>query len=247
MSNKYPGGFITASPVAPAGPFQDDAASGVWTLSQAAYWQEQGLWPIAGNSSLPTVGDAYEGGFFAGQIGVNGVATHNLVVGPVSSAYNSSKQWKTSNSATTGTDSVINGPANSAAMNNASHPAAQFCEAVNVGGYTDWYMPAKNELEVCYYNLKPTTAANNTISGTNTNAVPARASNYTGGSPATNPAQTLATNFQSTGTEDFPASFHWCSTQKNDRAWFQAMSSGSQDDYDKTNAPGVRAIRRVAV
>ena len=51
MSKKYPGGLITKTPVAPAGPFQDDAASGVWTLSQAAYWQEQGLWPIAGNSS----------------------------------------------------------------------------------------------------------------------------------------------------------------------------------------------------
>ena len=35
---------------------------------------------------LPAIGDAYEGGFFAGQIGVSGVATHNLVVGPVASA-----------------------------------------------------------------------------------------------------------------------------------------------------------------
>ena len=52
MSKKYPGGLITKTPVAPAGPFQDDAASGVWTLSQAAYWQEQGLWPIAGNSNI---------------------------------------------------------------------------------------------------------------------------------------------------------------------------------------------------
>ena len=51
MSKKYPGGLITKTPVAPAGPFQNGAASGVWTLSQAAYWQEQGLWPIAGNEN----------------------------------------------------------------------------------------------------------------------------------------------------------------------------------------------------
>jgi hypothetical protein len=77
MSKKYPGGLITKTPVAPAGPFQDDAASGVWTLSQAAYWQEQGLWPIAGNSSGPSViGEAFGGGFYAGQISTtgNGVA-----------------------------------------------------------------------------------------------------------------------------------------------------------------------------
>ena len=46
---------------------------------------------------LPTIGDAYEGGYFAGQISTagNGVADYNLVVGPVASAQNSSKKWKT--------------------------------------------------------------------------------------------------------------------------------------------------------
>jgi hypothetical protein len=36
------------------------------------------------------------------------------------------------------------------------YPSAHFCNNLTVGGFTDWYMPAKNELEVCYYNLKPT-------------------------------------------------------------------------------------------
>ena len=166
----------------------------------------------------------------------------------MSSAYNAGKQWKTENTATTGTNSVIDGPANSAAMNNASHPAAQFCEAVNVGGYTDWYMPAINELEVCYYNLKPTTVANNVNTGINANAVPARASNYTGGTPATNPARTLATNFQSTGTEDFLLTFYWSSTANSaTQAWIRNMSNGGVDDPNKNDTFRVRAIRRVAV
>ena len=42
-------GIIRPVAVAPAGPYQDGAASGVWTLDQQAFWQKQGLWPIAGN------------------------------------------------------------------------------------------------------------------------------------------------------------------------------------------------------
>ena len=207
--------------------------------------------PSAASNSvtpLPAIGDAFGGGFFAGQISTagNSIADYNLVVGPVASAQNTSKQWKTTNTSTAGTDSVIDGPTNSSNMNNASHPAAQFCEAVNVGGFTDWYMPARNELEVCYFNLKPTTTAN-TSSGINPNAVPARASSYTSG----NPAQTSATNFQDTGTEYFAAEFYWSSTQFSaDLARRQRFSNGYQStNYDggKTNSNHVRAIRRVAV
>tara|TARA_R110000822_G_scaffold72992_3_gene175457 strand:+ start:2890 stop:3921 length:1032 start_codon:yes stop_codon:yes gene_type:complete len=43
-------GIIRPIPVAPAGPYSDGAAPGVWTLDQVAYWTKQGLWPIAGNS-----------------------------------------------------------------------------------------------------------------------------------------------------------------------------------------------------
>jgi hypothetical protein len=42
-------GIIRPVAVAPAGPYQDGAAPGVWTLDQQAFWQKQGLWPIAGN------------------------------------------------------------------------------------------------------------------------------------------------------------------------------------------------------
>jgi hypothetical protein len=204
-------------------------------------------------TALPTVGSAFGGGFFAGQISTagNSVADYNLVVGPLASAQ-SELQFRTTN---TGGDptSVIDGPTNSATMNNAAHPAAQFCEGLNVGGQTDWYMPAKNELEVCYYNLKPNTTQNNTSTGANPNAVPARASNYTGGSPPTNPAQTIATNFQTGNTEPFDAGFnYWASTEVSAAIAFRQsfgsgyMQSGSST-YGKTGSYKVRAVRRVAV
>lgn len=198
-----------------------------------------------GAVGLPAIGSALGGGFFAGQISTagNGIADYNLVVGPVASAQ-SSLQWKIVGTVTAGTTSNIDGPANSAAMNNASHPAAQFCEGLTIGGFSDWYMPAKNELEVCYYNLKPTTTANNTGSGINANAVPARAGNYTAGTPA----QTSAADFQSTGAEDFAIVGYWSSTQfgtTNSNA--QSFTDGAQNIYGKVYSYNVRAIRRVAV
>ena len=206
----------------------------------------QGFLASIGGATEPVIGSSYEGGYYAGKISTagNGTADYYLVVAPVSSGENSSKQWKTSNTTTSGTSSVIDGPTNSANMNNASHPAAQFCEGLTIGGFSDWYMPAKNELEVCYYNLKPTTALNNTSSGTNTNAVPSRSSNYTSGTPA----QTSAADFKDTGAEDFAAANYWSSTEDSATlAWRQNFSVGNQVSSDKDNSLRVRAIRRVAV
>lgn len=198
----------------------------------------------------PTViGQAFGGGFYAGQISTagTGVADYYLVVGPKATT-ESILKWKTSNTSTSGTSSVIDGPANSAAMNDASHPAAQFCEGLTVGGYTDWYMPAKNELEICYYNLKPTTTSNQTASGINANAVPARASNYTAGTPA----QTSAADFVvTTGAEAFTTvvyNSYLASTQNSaSDAWLQAFTTGAQNGTTKTDDNKVRAVRRVAV
>ena len=195
--------------------------------------------------ALPAIGAAFEGGFFAGQISTagNGVADYNLVVGPVASAQNASKQWKTTNSGSDPT-SVIDGPANSAAMNSATYPAAQFCEGLTIGGFSDWYMPAKNELEVCYYNLKPTTTSNNTSSGINANAVPARASNYTSGTPA----QTSATAFVTGNSEAFSSAAYWSSTQGSNTGYgsLQYFTNGYQANNLKNSSYRVRAIRRVA-
>ena len=199
---------------------------------------------------VPVVGSAYGGGYFAGQISTagNGIADYNLVVGPKSSADGAGLEYKI---VRTGGDptSVIDGPTNSSTMNSATYPAAQFCEAVNVGGFTDWYMPAKNELEILYYNLKPNTSNNDTISGINPNAVPARASYYTD-SPNV-PTQTTATDFQSpSGTEFLLTQRYWSSTQNTNPAlaYVQVFSSGNQNQGVYKNTPyRVRAVRRVAV
>ena len=236
---QFPGGIITKNPTAPT----TSSAPGIWTLSEVSNYIKQGIWP----SPPPVIGSALGGGFFAGQISTagNSIADYNLIIGPKASAQ-STLAWKTSNTSTAGTSSVIDGPANSTAMNDANHPAAQFCEGLTIGGFSDWYMPAKNELEVCYYNLKPTTASNSTSSGINANAVPARASYYTSGTPA----QTAATDFiTSTGAEAFNAAVYWSSTEATAaNPWYIGFTYGLVGyGYSKTAYRRTRAVRRIAV
>ena len=196
----------------------------------------------------PSIGDAYGGGFYAGQISTagNGVADYNLIVAPAASGQSSYIQVKTSRTSTAGASSSIDGPANSVAMNNTSHPAAYFCKGLTIGGFSDWYMPANNELEVCYYNLKPTTTPNTTViySGQNANAVPSRNSSYTSGTPA----QTSATNFRSGGAEAFAAAFYWASTEASSAyGWGRFFTDGYRYSQSKTLNFNVRAVRRVAI
>ena len=210
----------------------------------------------AAAAGLPAIGAAYQGGFFAGYIShtANGVATHALIVAPAATGatgtgytLTTNKQWKTTNTTTAGTNSTYDGAANTAAMVTAGiadHPAAEFCEGLSIGGYTDWYLPARDELEIAYYNLKPTTASNDTSYGINAYSVPARGSNYTAGTPA----QTTVTAFQTGNSEAFVAAYHWSSTETSStRAWGLAFDNGGQGTLTKGNTYRVRAFRKLAL
>lgn len=56
----WPGSLITKTPVTPAGPYQEGAASGVWTLEEALQWTGKDLWPLGGNTFTPLI---FIGGF----------------------------------------------------------------------------------------------------------------------------------------------------------------------------------------
>lgn len=201
---------------------------------------------------LPEIGYFYQGGYFAGYIShtADGIATHGLIVAPKASGYNglSTLQWKTSTSATSGTYSTYDGAANTANMTNTSHPAANYCAGLSIGGYSDWYLPARYELGIAYYNLKPTTTSNTTGDGDNDYAVPPRSSDYTTGDPA----QTSVAAFQSGGAEAFVADDHWSSSQTNfgvneTRGRAVNFSDGDESRDVKTNSYYVRAFRRFAL
>ena len=207
-----------------------------------------GLRAAAGVDTELQIGDAFQGGFFAGYIShtANSIATHALIVAPSASGYNgqATMQWKTTNTTTAGTTSSFNGAANSANMDNASHPAAQYCEGLTIGGYSDWYLPARYELDIAYENLKPTTDSNNTSWGINPYSVPERTVNFTAGTPA----QTSVAAFQTGGAEDFLANFHWTSTEFDSTdAYRPRLSDGGQFNISKTSQGFVRAFRKIAL
>lgn len=200
------------------------------------------------DSFIPsTPGTPFGGGYYAGRINVGG-QIYTIVVAPkaLGGEAPGTLAWKTSNTTTAGTTSTNDGWANTNAMATAgiaNHPAGQFCRGLSIGGYNDWYLPSKDELEILYRNFKPATQANNTGSGANPSSVPPT-SNYTSG----NPAQTSIALFQQGGAEAFQANWYWSSTEYgSSTAWLQYFGTGGQTSGSKTSAPFVRAIRRVLV
>lgn len=211
-------------------------------------------------SFVPTVmGAAYQGGFFAGKIVVGG-STYALVVAPKASGENTSGSWKLTNTDTPGTLSLNNGLSNSDAMNNDSHPAAQFCRGLAIGGHSDWYLPSRDELEICYRNFKPLATVNTVYAvrtsflgagngsdsqgnGDNDNSEPP-GSAYT----TSVPAQTAAPAFSASYTEAFAANYYWASTEFNGMyAWSQTFLNGSQYLNFKANSIYARAVRKVLI
>ena len=129
---------------------------------------------------------------------------------------------------------------------------------IKLDGYDDWYLGSKYEMEVIYYNLKPTTDNNTTTASSQDNAysVPQRTTaNYT----ASIPSQTSVTAFQSGGAQAFDsetstAQTYYTSsapstTASNSKSFTdQGIDAGyNYNSAQKYSEVGItRAIRRVA-
>jgi hypothetical protein len=202
------------------------------------------------------VGTPYGGGYVAGYIShtADGNPTHALIVAPratgaTGTGYTLTTMlaWKTANTTTAGTTSPFDGAANTAAMVTAGiadHPAANFCVDLSIGGFTDWYLPSRYELDIAYFNLKPSATANTTIWGINIYSVPKRDINNT----TTYPTQTALAAFN-TSAEAFVADLHRSSTESSaSSAWTLTLSNGNQNAVlAKTVNYRVRAFRRIAL
>jgi hypothetical protein len=214
-------------------------------------------WLISAKQYIPAViGEPFGGGYFAGYIShtADGNPTHALIVAPRESGYitTASIQLKTSSTETISTSSVYDGFANTASMTSttelkSAHPAASYCVDLSIGGYSDWYLPASRELEIAYFNLKPTSTASNTATGINLYAVPQRNQNYSLASPS----QTYVTVFNNS-SQDFigiAGSLHWSSSQASTLTRSEAIQfdTGALVNVLKADNRRVRAFRRIAL
>jgi hypothetical protein len=213
-------------------------------------------WLVSAKQYIPAViGESFGGGYFAGYIShtADGNPTHALIVAPKATGASGSGytlttaySWKNADTATSGTASTFNGKANTDAIvaaGLASHPAAEFCVNLSIGGFADWYLPAMDELEIAYFNLKPDTTANNTFWGSNNYSVPKRVLTYS----SAYPAQTGITAFAG-GSESFALGGHWVSTTlTSTNGSTLGLTNGQQGSGSKTSNSRVRAFRRIAL
>ena len=205
------------------------------------------------------IGSNVSGGFYAGKVTI-GANKYYIMLGP--STTQNYLAWSTINQSVAST-SLVDGFSNTTTrLNSATYPAAQYCTSLATGGYTDWYLPARDELEICYRNLKPGTGQNLTTPrpnttqapnggggnhGQNSNSFPTGAA-YT----TTNPAQTTVSAMQ-TGQPNAlivsPVDEYWTSTDGNGSygSWVQSVGTGGQNVVNRTSSKRTVAVRRVLV
>ena len=204
------------------------------------------------------------------------MARHRIIVAPKASGEHARIALKNANTALpTACQTLTEGLAATKAMRDADtstvYPAAHWARNLNIGGRTDWYIPARDELELCWRNLKPVTNnnyvtadrptaasfnyANNgsygdtaNTHGTNNNSAPVGAT-YT----ASVPGQTAATAFRSGGAEayEFGSAYYWSSSDYDaSYAWRQfwhTSGPGRQVVNGKAGTDRVRAVRRSVI
>lgn len=196
-------------------------------------------------ADVPTLpGTPIGGGFFAGVIRIGGTP-HMLIVSPKSAEFNA--VWGERGKQVPGASSCFDSLANTRAMAEAGSEAAQRVLALNVDGYADWAIPARDALELLYRNLKPTADENSCSfrDGDNPSSIPAGYP-YTEASPTLTVAEAFR---EGSGEQALESSWHWSSTQDGAYgAWGMGFAGGTTVIINgKDHGAQVRPVRTVPI
>ena len=200
------------------------------------------------------------------------MARYRVIVAPKSSGETTAIAYKNANSAEPAACITLSEGRKAtlamvAAGTSTVYPAAHWCNNRSIAGKTDWYLPARDELELCWRNLKPTAANHLTGARTNsavdyknlgsfndaTTGMGANLNSHPNGAAYTTtvPGQVAAgKNFRTSEAEAFiyGGSFYWSSSEFGaTSAWRQHWHSndpGRHDNEYKANTACVRAVRR---
>lgn len=195
-------------------------------------------------AALPTTaGTPFAGGFYAGRFQIDGTE-YALIVAPKAQGEHQAV-WGKYGQDIEGARSYNDGRANTEAMAEAGSALAQWALQLDIEGHSDWYLPSRDELELCYRNLKPTEDENYCTwrDGDNPSSLPL-------GYPYTadSPAQAADPAFQDDGDEAFQPVTYWSSTQYSPgNAWVQHFGGGYQNYGHKVGTRRAVAVRRFKV
>ncbi|UQI33048.1 DUF1566 domain-containing protein [Pseudomonas bijieensis] len=190
--------------------------------------------------TIPEIGQPFGGGFFSGitrdpetgkrYLNITASAEHELV-----------GAWGKYGEKIEGADSFTDSRANTEAMAAAGSELAQKVLALDIGGFTDWAIPARDVQELQYRHFKPTTEENWQYgrSGDNPNSDPVGLL-YTDESPI----QTSVEPFQEGGPEAFQDTWYWSSSQRSaSHAFTMNFDDGNQYNDGKDDELRVRPVR----
>ena len=191
-------------------------------------------------SQLPTIGTALAGGFYAGRFQVDG-KHFALIVSPAAGDIEGA--WGEYGKKLDGCRSMIDGKQNTIDLAESGSELARTIMQLDINGLNDWFLPARDQLELLYRNLKPTDASNwcSYLDGYNANSVPP--GDVYDNEP---PAQTAAADFHAGAEHALQPRWYWSSTQYSAHlAFCQGFDDGDQDTDGKISKLRARAVRQI--
>ena len=194
----------------------------------------------AQSTALPAIGEAYGGGFVTGITRDPATGERHLWI-TAGAEHELQGRWGEYGVKIEGADSFTNSRANTEAMATAGSELAKQVLGLEIGGFTDWAIPARDVQELQYRHFKPTTEENweNSRNGDNPHSEPV-GQLYS----AETPLQTVHTAFQEGGAEAFRDTWYWSSSQRSaDIAFLMTFGDGLQYSDVKLFELRVRPVR----
>ncbi len=188
------------------------------------------------------IGQPFAGGFFTGILMQDG-KSFAVITAPAE--FELTGQWGEYGVKINGADSFTDSRANTEAMAAAGSDLAQRVLGLEIGGFSDWAIPARDAQELQYRHLKPTTESNweYNRSGDNPNSDPVGlmySEDY--------PAQTAHDGFRAGDPNAFQDRAYWSSSQRSAySAFVMTFAGGYQYHYGKDYELRVRPVRSVLI
>ena len=194
----------------------------------------------AQSTALPAIGEAYGGGFVTGITRDPATGERHLWI-TAGAEHELQGRWGEYGVKIEGADSFTNSRANTEAMATAGSELAKQVLGLEIGGFTDWAIPARDVQELQYRHFKPTTEQNwaGRRDGDNPHSEPVGLL-YS----EEDPKQTVHENFQAGGSEAFRDTWYWSSSQRSAYyAFAMYFGAGCQLNLGKLSELRVRPAR----